>query len=147
MSRFDELFNALDMVNSIFDDDATNVGHKTAVEYSLPAYPPCEMLKAKDGTLTINFAVAGFKKEDLEITFDENKVVVKTVDDYKVPELAKDVSFIGCNRIKKSAFKTDLIVPESKFNFGEITAKFENGILSLIIPPKEKREYKPVSIA
>ena len=146
MSFFDELLNTMDAANAVFDDALA--GRQNAkVEYTLPNYPPCEMLKAKDGTVIMNFAVAGFKKEDLEIAFDENKVVIKTVDSYKPVQLPENTELLGSQRIRKAAFKHSFYLPESKFNFGEVSAKIEDGILSISIPPKEKREYKAVTIA
>jgi HSP20 family molecular chaperone IbpA len=38
-------------------------------------------------------------------------------------------------------------VPETKFDFNSITAKFEDGLLTITIPPKEKKEYKQITIA
>ena len=77
---------------------------------------------------------------------DENKIIVSTVTDYKAPELPNGVTLVSANRIKRSAFKNSFVVPETKFNFNEIKAKFEDGILTITIPPKEKKEYKQIAI-
>jgi HSP20 family molecular chaperone IbpA len=61
--------------------------------------------------------------------------------------LPDEISVISSNRIKRSAFKNSFIVPETKFDFNSITAKFEDGLLTITIPPKEKKEYKQITIA
>lgn len=132
---YNDLFSAMD---AMFSD---------AEKYAVPQFPPCEVLKHKDGTVEIVMTVAGYKKEDIAVTTDENKIVIATVDGYKVPELPEDVSYISSNRIKRSPFKDSFIAPETKFDFNSITAKFENGILTVTIPPKEKKEYKKIEIA
>ena len=100
----------------------------------------------KDGTVEIVMAVSGYKKSDITITTDENKVIVSTVDGYEAPEVPKDVALISSNRIKRSPFKSSFVAPETKFNFNEIKATFVDGLLTITIPPKEKKEYKQITI-
>ena len=130
--------------NDLFD--AMDAMFSESEKYAVPQFPPCEVTKAKDGTVEISMSVAGYKKDDISISTDENKVIVSTVTDYKAPELPNGVSLVSANRIKRSAFKNSFVVPETKFNFNEIKAKFEDGILTITIPPKEKKEYKQIAI-
>ena len=130
--------------NDLFD--AMNAMFSESEKYAVPQFPPCEVTKAKDGTVEISMSVAGYKKDDISISTDENKIIVSTVTDYKAPELPNGVTLVSANRIKRSAFKNSFVVPETKFNFNEIKAKFEDGILTITIPPKEKKEYKQIAI-
>ena len=130
--------------NDLFD--AMDAMFSNEEKYAVPQFPPCEVLKNKDGTVEISLAVAGYKKEDIAISTAENRVLVSTIEDYKAPEISKDVSILSANKIKRNAFKTSFIVPESKFNFNEIKAKFEDGILTIVVPPKERKEYKQITI-
>jgi len=127
----------LDALDAMFSSDE---------KYAVPQFPPTEMVKSKDGTVFISLAVSGYKKEDISITTDENKVYVSTVDGYKAPNLPEDCAIVSTNRIKRSPFKTYFIVPETKFDFSNISAKFEDGILTITVPPKEKKEYKKILI-
>ena len=130
--------------NDLFD--AMDAMFSESEKYAVPQFPPCEVTKTKDGTVEISMSVAGYKKDDISISTDENKIIVATVTDYKIPELPNGVSLISANRLKRSAFKNSFVVPETKFNFNEIKAKFEDGILTITIPPKEKKEYKQIAI-
>ena len=76
----------------------------------------------------------------------ENKIIIGTVDDYKKPEIEEGTKVLA-GGIKTPAFKNSFAVPETKFNFNEITASFKDGVLEIAIPSKEKKEYKPVIIA
>lgn len=138
---YNDMFDALD---SLFDEETLPT--IKAEKYSVPQFPPCEMIKLKDGTLKIVFALAKYKKEDISISTEENKIIIGTVDDYKKPEIEEGTKVLA-GGIKTPAFKNSFAVPETKFNFNEITASFKDGVLEIAIPSKEKREYKPVIIA
>lgn len=133
-----------DMLNAAFDVDSTPMATKNG--YTIPSFPPSEMIQSKDGTVKITLALAGYKKEDVKISTEENKIVISTADGYVKPEPEEGTKIIAGN-IKHSAFKSSFVVPETKFNFAEISAKFENGLLEITIPPKEKRNYSTIEIA
>jgi len=60
---FDEQFNRL---AKIHDDVAKNI----------PNYPPYNIRKTGDNTYVIEIAVAGFGKQEIDITFEDNKLIV-----------------------------------------------------------------------
>lgn len=115
-------------------------------KYTVPQFPPSEVLKHKDGTIEIFMAVAGYNKENIEIETSENKIIVKTIEGYKQPTLPEEATRISPSNIKRAAFKNAFFIPETKFNLNEISAKIENGVLGIKVPPKEKKEYKQVTI-
>lgn len=138
-----DLINTLDALDSVFGNDFSCCVKEN--NYSAPSFPPSDMIQKKDGTVEISLALAGYSKENIEITTEENKVVISTVKDYKRPEIEDGAKVIVGN-IKHSAFVAKFVVPETKFNFADISAKFDNGLLVLTIPPKEKKEYKAITI-
>lgn len=143
MNYYFDLFDGL--FDSMFGQTITTTGGK-AVEkkYSVPAFPPCKAYVDKEGNMNFEFALAGYKKEDLKIDFDENRLVLSTVEDYK-EEVMKDTKLLA-NNIKKPSFKYVYGVPETKFKFDETSATFEDGILTVVIPPLEKKEHKVIKI-
>jgi molecular chaperone IbpA len=60
---FDDQFNRL---SKIHDDITKNI----------PNYPPYNIRKTSDTTYVIELAVAGFGKQDIEITLEDNKLTV-----------------------------------------------------------------------
>jgi molecular chaperone IbpA len=60
---FDDTYNRLAKMH----DDLTK---------SIPNYPPYNIRKTGDNTYSIEIAVAGFAKQDIEITFEDNKLIV-----------------------------------------------------------------------
>lgn len=61
---FDDTFNR---IAKIHDDLTKNV----------PNYPPYNIRKVDENKYIIELAVAGFSKSDIEITLDDNKLVIK----------------------------------------------------------------------
>lgn len=140
---YNDLLDAVKAVEATFDE----VNAMCNDNYPAPKFPLCDVDKSlKDGTLTLTLALAGYKKDVISISTEENCVVVKTVEGYETPKVAEGTKRMADN-IKKSPFVARYILPETKFNFAEITAKFEDGELVITIPPKEKKEYKSISIA
>ena len=60
---FDDSFNR---IAKIHDDMTKNI----------PNYPPYNIRKTSDNTYVIELAVAGFAKQDIEITIDDNKLTI-----------------------------------------------------------------------
>jgi len=134
-------FSVLDDLDAIFNDSFV----QAKSGYVAPSFPPSDMIQKKDGTIEITLALAGYSKEDIKVSTEENRVVISTVQDYKSPT-REDGTKVIVGNIKHSAFTSKFFIPETKFNFADISAKFDNGLLSLTIPPKEKKEYKAISI-
>jgi len=61
---FDDLF---DRINEFHDTVAKNI----------PNYPPYNIKKVEDNKYVIEMAVAGFGKQDIEITTEDDKLVIK----------------------------------------------------------------------
>jgi len=61
---FDDLF---DRINEFHDNVAKNI----------PNYPPYNIKKIEDNKYVIEMAVAGFGKQDIEITTEDDKLVIK----------------------------------------------------------------------
>ena len=90
---YNDLFDALD---AAFDAERETVTASNK-GYSLPSFPPCKMTQAKDGTVKLILALAGYEKENISITTEENRVVVSTVEGYERPKLEDGVKVIAGN--------------------------------------------------
>jgi len=60
---FDETYNRM----AKFHDDLTK---------NIPNYPPYNIKKVEDNKYVIELAVAGFAKSDIEVTFEDNKLII-----------------------------------------------------------------------
>jgi len=79
---FDHTFAELDKFNKFFvgadkfADRLTETANYLA-NSSMATYPPFNLKKTDDNVYVIEMAVAGFGKQDLEMTLEDNKLIVK----------------------------------------------------------------------
>lgn len=71
-SNFDRFFVGADALAKNLRDNAEWLANNAAT-----AYPPFNLKKVEDNKYVIEVAVAGFAKQDIEITLEENKLVIK----------------------------------------------------------------------
>lgn len=51
-----------------------------------PTFPPYNITEQGDDCYSIELALAGFDQDDIEISYQNNKLIIKTVDDMKQEE-------------------------------------------------------------
>ena len=76
--HLENLHKTLDPFTVGFDDVLTQIQElsQTAAK-SVPGYPPYNIKQVKDNKYVIEMAVAGFAKQDIEITLKGNDLVIK----------------------------------------------------------------------
>ena len=86
--------------------------------------------------MVFEFALSGFDKECIDLQFkgDYMLLTVKVPEDYTQPE---DVKFFKRRLKLKNITDQKYYVPQSKFDRDKVTAKFKNGLLRVVVPPKE----------
>jgi len=102
-------------------------------------FPVWDVTHNENGT-TLEFALAGYKAEDLKVTVEGSKLTVSS-------EGAKDPQVVGSiRRIAKRKFLNTYTDHENAFDLHELTVSFEDGILRLDIPKKETAKPKVFEI-
>ena len=143
-----ELERLVRSVDSIFDYATMSIPGEEEIRYSVPSFPPAKIYVDKDnGDLFLKFALAGYDKKDLEISYDEdegNYLILKTVDDFNKNEEKDDSQKIIVDNLKKTEFKYNYFVP-SKFDKKTTKAEFKDGILTISI--KLDKDKVPASIS
>ena len=106
-----------------------------------PAYPPYNVIKFSDDEYVMEFAVAGFKKDDISITTEKNVLTVKG--EKKDPEFEKDAGYVH-KGIAGRKFKRSFELPEY---FEVVNANMEDGMLMIGLERHIPEEKKPKTIA
>lgn len=112
--------------------------------YPTYSYPPMNVYLSKEREMIFEFAMAGF---------DENSIDLQFVGDYmvfsaKIPEVnEEDDADDGVKYFKRRLKMKDIkeqqyYVPEEKFDRDKVSARFRNGVLKVVIPPKEEFQTK-----
>jgi len=133
-------YDLQDMFDDIFMDIAPALG-ATCI-YPAQSFPPLDVIldeKTKD--LLFRFAIAGYSKDEVDVSFTENIMTLSI--EPKKKESERSLKFLK-KGIKTSSVKAKYEVPVTKYRVDSTTAKVENGILEIFIPALE--EIKPKSI-
>jgi molecular chaperone IbpA len=117
-------------------DPFFNIGMNTLAT-SKPSYPPYNVIMVTDDHLVMEFAVAGFKKDDISITTEKNAITIKST---KEETDEKDYLHKG---IAARKFTRHFTLPEY---FEVDSASVDNGILYIDLIRIIPEEKKPKSI-
>jgi molecular chaperone IbpA len=105
-----------------------------------PSYPPFNIIKFETGDFTIEFALAGFKKEEIKIQMKDNYLTV-TGDKSNSPLYSSD-AFVH-HGIATRSFVREFKLSE----YLEVReASFVDGILQIILKQNIPEEAKPKAI-
>jgi HSP20 family molecular chaperone IbpA len=102
-------------------------------------YPVADIYREDNGDTVMEFALAGFRKEELSIAIKPEKksvTVSASTDDITAEERKR--------RVARRNFSKTYINYDSNLDLNATTAEFENGLLRLVIPTRESE--KPLSI-
>lgn len=113
-SRFDELMNS------------------ERLDFS-KVFPPINVFcKADNKEITLELATSGYKKSELAVTVEGNKIVVTGS---PVTEEKKG-TYLGKQRIHKTPFTRSYEIPNT-YDLERTSVTYEDGILSITVPVKE----------
>jgi len=105
-----------------------------------PAYPPYNVIRFTDDEYTLQFAVAGFKKEDISITTEKNVLMISG--QMAEAELEDDARYVH-KGIAGRKFKRAFTLPEY---FEVDRAGMSDGILYIDLIRNIPEEKKPKQI-
>jgi HSP20 family protein len=127
-SIFDKFWN-----NELMDWDYSNF---SSTNTSLPAVNVHET----DNDFIIELAAPGMSKKDFKINFNNNILSISSEiknenDETKGNYTRREFSY--------QSFKRSFTVPENMVNGDKITAKYNDGILNIVLPKREEMKPQP----
>jgi len=123
-----------DVLDGFFNDSFPNL-----LRQSTQGYPVADIYRTEDGDTVMEFALAGFSKEDLsvEVKPDKRSVTVRA----KADSGEED----GSNRrIARRSFEKTYVNYDNNLDLASVSADFENGLLRVVVPPRA--EAQPVVV-
>jgi HSP20 family protein len=102
-------------------------------------------IRQTDEAFYIEALVPGFRPDDVEITFDENVLMIRGI---RPPEDETMRGGYVQRELPRSSVHRHVYLP-AQVRAEEITASFDNGILTIIVPREQKAQPKriPVTMA
>lgn len=132
----------VDMTN-LFDDlftrDLWNWGlenHSTS-NTNLPAVN----IRENTETFVVEMAAPGMSKDDFKIELDGNNLTIGSEHSQKREQ--KEDEHYTRREFSYQSFQRSFTLPKDVVDVDQIGAKYENGVLHLIIPKKEQAKQKP----
>ena len=126
---------------SVFDDVFDNffTDFPRHLKQSTQGYPVADIYRNDDGNTVMEFALAGFTKEELSIDIQPDKRSITVSADAKTTE-GESTS----RRIARRSFTKTYVNYDNNLDLAKVSADFQNGLLTVTVP--QRPEVKPVSI-
>jgi HSP20 family protein len=127
------------LLNNLLQDDwlDSTLGRITAGAATLPA----ANIRETENDFRIELAAPGMRKEDFKVELN-NEVLTVSVE----REIKNDTQQGEYTRQEFSyqAFQRSFTLPPDRVNGEQITARYEDGILNIVVPKLEEAKAKPV---
>ena len=136
----------LDVFDAFFTDMGSIWEMPNSASVYNCSYPPLDLLineKSKD--LKFKFALAGFEKSAISLTFEGD--YLQLIVDPSLTPIKEDNFELIQKGIKLSRIDKKFYVPSSKYQTEKIEVKFENGILEIVVPAKVGMQAKKIKIS
>ncbi len=131
------------LVDEMYNNFLKNDYHENYVKNG--AKQPATNVFETETDFKLEMLLPGFAKEDVQINYHKNLLTIK-VDKEKKDENAEEAFTYAHREFGTFNFEKQFKIPNS-VNIETVDAKFENGILSIVLPKKEEAlEKAPVEI-
>ena len=122
---------------NVFDDLFEAMDFPSLMNRTTQGYPVADMYQNDGGDTVMEFALAGFSKEDLSIEIKpENNTITVSANRSDRGEDKR--------RIARRSFTKTYVNYDNNLSLNNTTAEFNNGLLTLVLPRRE--ETKPLNI-
>ena len=124
----------------VFDDVFDNffTDFPSLLKQTTQGYPVSDIYQNEKGNTVMEFALAGFSKDDLSIEVKSEKRSIT------VRAESKSSDEDSNRRIARRSFEKTYVNFDNNLDLTQISAEFENGLLCIVVPTRP--ESKPLSI-
>lgn len=126
---------------NVIDDvfDSFFVDFPRHLKQTTQGYPVADIFRDDNGNTVLEFALAGFRKEELSIDIRPDKRSITVAANSNVDE--------GDNsrRIARRSFTKTYVNYDNNLDLSSTIASYENGLLTVTVP--QRAEVQPVSIS
>jgi HSP20 family protein len=128
----DEFITPFDkLIDRFFNQSFPHLSKEVGVDvFQSSAYPKCDIVDFEN-RIEIIAEIPGMSKEQIQIDVDSDTISIKGE---KVASVDKEGGTYLRRELKKSSFKRTFAADTKIFNLNNVSAKFVDGILELVIP-------------
>ncbi len=104
--------------------------------YPSYSYPPMNIYLTKERAIVLELALSGFDEKDISLTFQGDYMVFSAIMNLETVD-EEGVRYFKRRLKLKDIDKQKYYVPADKFDQLAVRAVFKNGILKVVVPPRE----------
>lgn len=139
LTRWNNGQNMTNLFDDFFSRDLWNWGlaNNSTTNTTIPAVN----IKETTENFEVEMAAPGMKKEDFRVELDGNNLTIssETRDENEVKENERYTR----REFSYQSFQRTFTLPKNVVDVEQIHAKYENGVLHLLIPKREEAKQKP----
>ena len=127
---------------TVFDDIFNSMlDFPSLVNHTTQGYPVADMYREDYGDTVLEFALAGFSKNDLivEVKPEKNTITVSA-------NQTQEEGRTSNRRIARREFSKTYVNYDNNLDLSMTTAEFENGLLRLVLPQRPEAKAMTVKI-
>ena len=127
------------MFDDIFSRDIFNFNQSNFSETNT-SLPAANIIESPEG-YALELAAPGMSKKDFKVQLDGNMLTISS--ERKNEETVKDGEKAVRTEFSYQSFQRSFELPKSVVESEKISAKYEDGVLKLMIPKREEAKPKP----
>jgi HSP20 family protein len=142
----DEFFSPFDtLLDRVFSENFPELSKEVGLQpFTSNAYPKCDIVDFTD-RIEIIAEIPGLSKDQITIDVEDSIITLKGEKNSKVEE--KEGGTYLRREVKRSSFQRTFTADTKIFNLDKLKAKFEDGVLELTVPKREKEQPKKRTIS
>ncbi len=127
---------------TVFDDIFNSMlDFPSLVNRTTQGYPVADMYREDNGDTVLEFALAGFSKDDLNVEIKpENNSITVSANNENITSKERQ------RRVARRNFAKTYVNYDNNLDLNETSAQFENGLLRLVIPQKAASKARLITI-
>lgn len=128
---------------NVFDDIFNAMDFPTLMNRTTQGYPVADIYKNDNGSTVMEFALAGFQKENLHVEIVPDKGEIHISADSHGDE---EQGSFKSRRIARRAFHKTFVNYDSNLDLNKAEASYENGLLRINLPAKPEAKTLDIEI-
>ena len=142
----DEFFSPFDtLLDRVFSENFPELSKEVGLQpFTNNAYPKCDIVDFSD-RIEIIAEIPGLSKDQITIDVEDSIITLRGEKNSKVEE--KEGGTYLRREVKRSSFQRTFTADTKIFNLDKLKAKFEDGVLELTVPKREKEQPKKRTIS
>jgi len=134
-----DFFPGLSLFDDFFSKDILNWGQNNNSTTNTTI--PLVNIKETNGNFEVEMAAPGMRKNDFKVELDGNVLTI-TSEKRNENEVKEDERYTR-REFSYQSFQRSFQLPKEVVDADKIEAKYDNGVLRLVVPKKEEAKPKP----